>query len=289
MKKLLASVIIVMMLTAAAPAALAADTAAPAGESKTVYISVSVDGKMEVAAEPLSVTGSTVNEVLLEAHKAFYSGGEAGYTAGVDSTWNMFLITQCWGVTATPFVIVNDGPLGTPANPDTADLAPVRDGDNIVISTSSDPAVPALAIALSVENGEGTATVTATNWVLDFTTFTYTATPFADVEVTDPATGTALGKTDAEGKITVTAPESGVAVVGGVTAIRVDGSAISAEELEAAQAAEAASAEKLPLIDPEMIKLSIITVVFMAPVIIAIIVNLASRRKIDKKNNAAAK
>jgi phosphatidylserine decarboxylase len=46
----------------------------------------------------------------------------------------------------------------------------------------------------------------------------------------------------------VTPPESGVVVVGNVSAIRVDGSAISAEELAAAAAEAAAATEKLPLV-----------------------------------------
>jgi hypothetical protein len=266
----------------AAPAAPAAPVA-PAGGGNTVYITVAVDGKVVVAAEPLTTSGTTVDAVLKDAHIAFYADGEAGYVAGIDSMWNMFLITKCWGVTATPFVIVNGGPLGSTANPDTADIAPVRNGDNIIISTSSDPNVPALAIALSVDVADGSATVTATNWVLDFTTFTYQSSPFADAEVTDPATGASLGKTDAEGKITVTPPESGVVVVGNVSAIRVDGSAITAEELAAAAAEAAAATPKLPLFYDVTWNLIIVTVVFMAPVFTAIIVNLSHRRKLDKK------
>ncbi len=266
----------------AAPANEAAP-AAPAGDGNTVYITVAVDGKVVVAAEPLTTSGTTVDAVLKDAHIAFYPDGEAGYVAGIDQMWNMFLITKCWGVTATPYVIVNGGPLGSTANPDTADKAPVRNGDNIIISTSSDTNVPALAIALSVELADGSATVTATNWVLDFSTFTYKSSPFADAEVTDPATGASLGKTDAEGKITVTPPESGVVVVGNVSAIRVDGSAISAEELAAAAAEAAAATPKLPLFYDVTWNLIIVTVVFMAPVFTAIVVNLSHRKKLDKK------
>ncbi len=273
----------------AAPAAQetpAAAPAAPAGDGNTVYITVAVDGKVVVAAEPLTTSGTTVDAVLKDAHIAFCPDGEAGYAAGIDSMWNMFLITKCWGVTATPFVIVNGAPLGAPANPDAADKAPVRNGDNIIISTSSDINVPAVAVALSVELADGSATVTATNWVLDMTTFSYSSKPFADAEVIDPATGASLGKTDAEGKITVTPPESGVVVVGNVSAIRVDGSAISAEELAAAAAEAAAATEKLPLVTPELISLSVLTAVLMIPVFVPIIINMVNRKKIDKMEKA---
>jgi hypothetical protein len=289
MKKLLAIIIVVMMLATMAPAALAEEAAPAAGGESTVYITVSVDGETLVAAEPLKTTATTVDGVLKDAHKAFYADGEAGYVAGIDSTWNMFLITTCWGVTATPFVIVNDAPLGTTGNPDTADKAVVNNGDNVIISTSSDAAVPALAIALAIENGEGTATITAINWVLDFTTFTYSEAPYADAEVTDPATGASLGKTDAEGKATITPPESGVAVVGGVAAIRVDGSALSAEDLAALEAAAAAAYVPLPLFYDVTYNLIIITAIFMLPVFIAIVVNLSKRKKIDKQAKASAK
>jgi hypothetical protein len=289
MKKLLAIVIVVMMLATMAPVALAEEAAPAAGGESTVYITVCVDGKIVVAAEPLTTTGTTVDTVLLDAHKAFYAEGEAGYIAGIDATWNMFLITKCWGVAATPFVIVNDGPLGSTANPDTADKAAVNNGDNVIIATSSNADVPAVAVSLAVENGEGTATITATNWVLDFTTFTYNTSPFADAEVTDPATGTSLGKTDAEGKVTVTPPESGVAVVGGVSAIRVDGSALSAEDLAALEAAAAEAYVPLPLFYNVTWELIIITAIFMLPVFIAILVNLSKRKKIDKQAKAAQK
>ncbi len=223
MKKVLAFVLVVFMLAAISPFAFAA--------SATVNVSISVDGKLLVAAQPVSVTDLTVNGVLKAAHKAYYSGGESGYVADIDPTWNMFLITKCWGVSATPYVIINGYPLGSPEVPDTADKAAVKAGDNIIVSTSSDPAVPAQAIALTATVADGAATVKATSWVLDFTTFTYKSSPLASAKIVDPVTGTALGTTDANGSITVTVPESGIVAVDGLAAINLAGGAGNAQPL----------------------------------------------------------
>jgi LPXTG-motif cell wall-anchored protein len=209
MKKVLALVIALVLLVAMAPIALAADV--------TVNVSVSVDGKLLVAAQPVTVSDATVQGVIVAAHKAFYSGGEAGYAAGIDPTYNMFLINTCWGIKATPYVAQNNEMLQK-----TADTAPVVAGDNILICTSSDstktPAAPA-TLAATV-SGDKT-TITATAWTLDFTTFTYKSAPLASAAVTDGKTGAALGTTDASGKATVATPASGIIAVGGVAAIAV--------------------------------------------------------------------
>lgn len=283
MKKILAIVIVVMMLAAVAPFALAASTAdAASGSEITVYFTASVDGKIQVAAEPVKVTTATVDGVLRAAHKALFSGGEAGYVADVDKTWNMFLINTSWGIKATPYVLINGTPMGAAGQAGTADTVPVHDGDNIVMSTSSDAQnKPAQAIGLAVELKDGQATVTATSWVLDMTSFTYTSSPLADADVVDPATGTSLGKTDAEGKATVAAPESGAIAVAGVAAIRVDGSAKSAEDIAAAAAAEKA-ANAVPLFYGPTYQLIIITAILMVPVFVVIIVHMTKTARKDK-------
>lgn len=283
MKKILAIVFVVMLLSALAPIALAESAAPAAGGEITIYFTASVDGKIQVAAEPVKVTEATVDGALKAAHKALYPDGEAGYGAGIDSTWNMFLINTCWGVAATPFVLINGTPTGAAGLAGTADTIVVHDGDNIVVSTSTDSQNnPAMALGLTAEVKDGSATLTATNWVLDFTTFTYSNTPLADADVVDPTTGTSLGKTDAEGKATVTAPESGVVAVAGVAAIRVDGSMKSAEELAAIAAAEKA-ANAAPLFYWVTWKLIIITCVLMVPVFIVIIIHATKQSRKDKK------
>jgi hypothetical protein len=151
----------------------------------------------------------------------YYSGGEKGYAAGIDSTFNMFLITKCWGIKATPFVIVNDKPLGADLTvPPTVDAAPVTANDNIIICMSSDPmSRPAQPVSLTATLFGNSATVTATAWTLDFTTFTYSHAPLANADVVDPVKGTFLGNTDIDGRITITVPESGIIAIKGLAAI----------------------------------------------------------------------
>ncbi|NLL38546.1 MAG: hypothetical protein GX254_03015, partial [Clostridiales bacterium] len=83
MKKVLALAIVVIILAAMAPVALAA--------GETVYVSVSVDGNLEVAAAPIALTDLTVESAIKAVHAEYYSGGESGYVAGTDPTWGMYL------------------------------------------------------------------------------------------------------------------------------------------------------------------------------------------------------
>ena len=224
MKKTLTLAVAVILL-AMVPAAAWASGA-------TVYVTVSVDGKLEIAAEPVQVTELTVDGAIKAAHAAFFPEGESGYAAGIDPMWNMFMISKVWGVAQIPFVILNSGPLGSPSNPGTADVTPVKGGDNLIISVSSNPAVPAEAISLTVSVADGEANVTATNWILDIMTFSYSSVPYANQEVVDLATGEVLGTTDAEGSITV--PAGNAVAVGGVAAIPTDGSSASTPDAAAA-------------------------------------------------------
>ena len=242
MKKVLALVMVVVMLAALAPMALAA--------SATVNVSVSVDGKLLVAAQPVSVSDLTVSSVLKAAHKAYFKDGESGYAAGIDKTWNMFLITKCWGVTATPYVVVNGAPLGSdPKAPSTADVAPVKAGDNIIICTSSDTNKPATPISLPATVADGKATITATSWTLDFTTFTYKSAPAASMKVVDDK-GAALGTTDASGKATVAVPASGIVAINGLAAISVGkAGAAAGGTTGTAAAGDTGSAGNLPKTD----------------------------------------
>lgn len=237
MKKVLALVIVVMLLTAMAPVALAAEA--------TVYVSVNVDGKLVLAAQPVKVSTLTADSVLKAAHKAYYSGGESGYQAGVDSMWNMFLISKCWGVDGTPYVIVNDKPIGADAGDPTVDQYPVKDGDNIVVAISSDPMnKPAKAVALTASVSGDSATITATNWELDFMTFTYQSSPLANAKVIDPVSGDSLGTTDAKGSAKVTIPQSGIIAIDGLSAISVGAPAAAADPAPAADEPAPAAPDK---------------------------------------------
>lgn len=221
MKKILALVIVMLMLMTMIPAALAA------GEGTTVYVSVSVDGELKVAAQPVTVSTATVEEALKEAHAQYYPGGASGFAAGTDATYNMYMINTCWGVATTPYVILNSAPLGSGENAayTGANTAPVKEGDNLIVSISTDFMVPYPAVSLSATVADGNATVTANSWTLDFMTFQYTASPLAGYKVLD-ANGAELGVTGADGAVVV--PAEGIAAVEGLAAIPVDGSSASA-------------------------------------------------------------
>lgn len=218
MKKAFALVIVVLLLAAmAAPAVLAADEA-------TVTVSVSANGELVLAAQPVSVSELTVDAVIKAAHKAYCADGEAGYAAGIDSTWNMFMISKCWSVTGTPYVVLNGAPLGAGENAAfiSADACPVKDGDNLILSISDNMEKPAMAVSMVAEVADGSCKLTAQNWVMDFATFQYSPNALANYEVTD-ASGASLGTTGADGTLTFAA--TAAAIIPGIGAVPADGSA----------------------------------------------------------------
>jgi hypothetical protein len=184
MKLVRALAIAVLLLAVMTPVALAAYAA---DSGATVYVSVSVDGQLLVAAQPVTVTDMTLDGVIKAAHQAFYSGGLNGYAAGIDPTWNMYLVTKCWGITATPYVILNNTPLGADMSiPTTVDACPVVANDNVIICTGSDMMNnPVQPVSLKSTVSGNSATVTATLWTLDFMTFTYSHAPLANANVVD--------------------------------------------------------------------------------------------------------
>ena len=127
-----------------------------------------------------------------------------------DPIWNMFMINRVWGVSNTPFVIVNGTPIGVDSTkPNNVASYPINEGDNIIISVSSTMS-PAKAVSLTVSTENGSSTVIATAWEMDFTTFQYTSKPLVGADIINPETGELLGTTDAEGRITV--PAVGIVV-----------------------------------------------------------------------------
>ena len=220
MKKILALVIAAVLVFATMiPAVLAA------GEA-TVYVSVSVDGDLKIAAQPVKVSTLTVEAALKEAHAQYYPGGASGFKAGIDSTYNMYMINTFWGVQTTPYVILNSAPLGSGANAmyTSADSAPVADGDNLIVSISTDFMNPSPVVSLTADVADGEAKISASSWTLDFTTFQYTSSPLAGRKVID-ADGNELGTTGGDGSVTV--PAEGVAIIDGLAAIPADGTSNS--------------------------------------------------------------
>ncbi len=108
-------------------------------DKNEVRVTVNVDGATKILARPVTLEGEqTVEGVLKAAHELYYEGGPDGFAAGLDATWNMFLITKFWGVSATPYVILNGAPLGGGENAMlTADAASVAAGDNIIVTVFS--------------------------------------------------------------------------------------------------------------------------------------------------------
>jgi hypothetical protein len=206
MKKVLALAIVVVMLAAMIPFASAA--------SANVYVSVSVDGVLVLAAKPVTSPDGTLAGAVKAANAKYYSGGESGYAGDVDSTYNMFLITKCWGVEAIPYLITNGVPLGADAGDLVANEKVVKDGDNILICTGAD----ATPVGLTATVSGNTATITVMSWSLS-QSFTYSSAVVPKAKLTDPATGAVVGTTDAKGVATVTIPASGIVAFDGYAAI----------------------------------------------------------------------
>jgi hypothetical protein len=188
----------------------------------TVYMSVSIDGKLKLAAKPVTVpAGGTAEDALKAAHAQYYAEGEAGFHAGADNQYNIYLIDTCWGIKSVPYIIVNDAIIGSGLEkPVSADLYPIGAGDNIIVNIKEeDPTADIPAVALTVEDGN---VLVATQWELDFITFTYVDSPMKNGTVLDAETGKVLGKTDNKGKFRITeVPASGVVALDGYAAIHI--------------------------------------------------------------------
>jgi hypothetical protein len=226
----------VSLTVVAAPTTATPTTTTPAGTTPAgttpatptgpvFYISVSVDGKLLVAAQPVPYTENmTVDKALKAAHAVYYSGGESGYAAGVDPTFGVFIVNTCWGIKQIPFIILNDSPVPGPTVTTFDDVTPVAANDNIIICTASTQGA-ATPVSLTATISGNSVTLTATSWIFNPSNFTYTSAPLAKANVIDPTTGASLGTTDDNGQITITIPASGVVAIEGLAAINVKASA----------------------------------------------------------------
>ena len=190
------------------------------GAPITVYVSISANGVLEIASQPVQVTTYSVQEALKEAHRQYCPQGEAGFGDGINSTYGMYMVNTVWGVKTTPYIILNTAPLGTMANADytTADTAPVKEGDNIIVVADAAGVTP----ACSLEYDPTSQLVKLQQWALDFTTFKYTPGAIEGVDIIDAQTGAVLGTTNALGNARLTKqPTSGVVAYQGVGAVRV--------------------------------------------------------------------
>jgi len=213
--------------TASAAPAASAPAAEPAsGDAITVYVSVSADGVMEIAAQPVQVTTYTLENALIEAHKLYCPLGASGFAAGINPTYSMYMISSFWGIATTPYVILNTAPLGSGANGAylTADTTPVQDGDNIIVVADSTGITPPVSVVYDAENQ----IVKLAQWALDFTTYQYTSAALENVDILDAQTGEVVGTTNALGNARVNKiPACGVVCYKGVGGVSVsDGSGV---------------------------------------------------------------
>jgi hypothetical protein len=194
---------------------------APVVAAGEVYITIVNNGQVEVAAQPITPDEMTIEGVLIKAHENWYSGGASGYAAGIDPTYNMYLIESAWGVVGVPFISQGEAMMGsTPVN-----AVAVAPGDNIIMTTTG----AAMAVTLTATAGEteNEIVVTAKSQTFDISTFGYMAGKLSGARVIDSA-GAELGTTDGDGVIVITIPEDegwdGVVIVEGLAAINVKAS-----------------------------------------------------------------
>lgn len=210
-------------VVAAAPAPSAGGVAAPAaasGDAITVYVSISANGVLEIAAQPVQITTYTVEAALIEAHRLYCPQGEAGFGAGIDPSYAMYLINTMWGVPVTPYVMLNSAPLGSGVNSayTAANACPVTAGDNIMVVADASSMTPAVCLEYDAENN----LVKVNQWALDMTTFQYTNGALEGIDLIDAQTGEVLGTTNALGQARVSkAPACGVVAYQGVSAVPV--------------------------------------------------------------------
>ena len=189
------------------------------GAPITVYVSISADGVLQIASQPVEVTTYSVEAALIAAHEKYCPQGAAGFGAGIDPTYGMYMINTCWGVATTPYVILNTAPLGSGANSAyiSADTCPVQAGDNLIVVADASGMTPPVSMEYDQSNG----VIKVNQWALDFTTFQYTSAALENVDVVDAQTGEVLATTNALGIGNVRkTPACGVVAYKGVGAVR---------------------------------------------------------------------
>jgi hypothetical protein len=200
------------------PVAPEPTAAAPAGETGEVYITIVNAGKVEVAAQPVTPDTMTIEGVLLKAHETWYKDGVNGYVAGIDPTYNMYLITTAWGVSGTPFISQGDNMMGsTPVN-----AVVVQPGENIIMTTTG--AAMAVTLKAIAGDNEDEVIVTASSQTFDISTFGYMPGKVGGARVVDSA-GNELGVTESDGTVVIKIPDEenwdGVIILEGMAAINI--------------------------------------------------------------------
>ncbi len=204
------------IITAAAVIAAMGALTFSAYADTTVYVTIAdEEGRLSVEDRAVSVTDAdgdgalTINDTLIAAHELFYSQGAAGGYEAVNGDYGLS-ISKFWG-------IENGGSYGYYVNNASAwSLTdPVSDGDHVSafiytdLEAWSDTYCYFDKYEADTETGEVTLTLSAATFDADWNPITVPVEG-ADIIVNNTKTG---GKTDADGKITLSFTDNGDYIV----------------------------------------------------------------------------
>lgn len=186
----------------------------------SVYVSVSVDGVLLVAAQSIAYTKDmTLEDVVKAAHTAYYADGLNGYQADESKFGaGYYIINKCWGVENTPCIVINDH-LNSEKVFQSVKVIKVKANDNIIICTVQSGGTLAPVSMKAVKSG-GQVTITALSWTMNPADYTWSSKPCKNANVLD-SEGNVLGTTDDNGQITIDIPADSIVIIEGFAAINV--------------------------------------------------------------------
>jgi hypothetical protein len=191
-------------------------TTPPAGP--LVYVSVCVDAALILAAQPLSYTeGMTLEDVIIAAHETYYTGEGTGYDIGTGNSYSMYMVNKCWGITAVPYIILNDKPNSSGGAFEAVNTVQIAENDNVILCCYTSSGTNSASVTATKSGNSITLSVKL--WLFNTSSFAYNNAAYKNAVVWDPATGKILGVTDDKGQITIEIPASGVLAIEGLAAI----------------------------------------------------------------------
>jgi hypothetical protein len=210
-----------------------------AGADDTIkYVSVSIDGYLKLASIPVPLkSGENLSNLFERVHELFFSEGASGYAAAMDNPIyaGFFMIYKFGNYEGVPYVLVDGAPIGSNAKTagmSSADQVLNQHFDNVcvVIGTSQQYTMPVGGLVYDTE----TKKLSATSWIFDVGTYTYSTETLPDVNVVDPQTNKLIGVTGADGTLIVELSDSasGIVAVEGLAAIPLDVSKIDPKGFE---------------------------------------------------------
>jgi hypothetical protein len=198
-------------------------TTTPGATPTAVYVSVSVDGVLLVAAQSIAYTKDmTLEDVVKAAHTAYYADGLNGYQADESKFGaGYYIINKCWGIENTPCIVINDH-LNSEKVFQSVKVVKVKANDNIIICTVQSGGTLAPVSMKAVKSGSQV-TITALSWTMNPADYTWSSKPCKNANVLD-SEGNVLGTTDDNGQITIDIPADGIVIIKGFAAINVNAS-----------------------------------------------------------------